>query len=134
MLKKTIKYVDYDGNEREEDFYFNLTKAEVVEMNFEEAGGLDKYIQKIIQEQDRSRLIMIFKEIIIRSYGVKSLDGKRFVKNDQVRDEFMQNPAYSELFMELATDADKALEFIKGISPVDIDSPIIAAPKELHTV
>lgn len=117
MIKKTITYTDYDGNERTEDKYFNLSKPELIEMQASEVGGLEKKIEKISQEQDIKKIIELMKEIIQKSYGVKSDDGKRFIKNQELLDEFMQSEAYSELFMELATDADAASEFINGILP-----------------
>ena len=117
MIKKTINYTDYDGNERKEDFYFNLSKPELIEMQTSEAGGLEKKIEKITQEQDIAKIIELMKDIIQKSYGVKSDDGKRFIKNQEILDEFMQSEAYSELFMELATDANAASEFINGILP-----------------
>lgn len=122
MLKKTIKYRDYDGNEREETFYFNLSKAEVAEMELSVDGGLVKQIEKIVEEQDGKRIIEMFKDIILKSYGEKSPDGKRFVKNQELKDSFSQTEAYSELFMELATDAEAAAAFINGIVPTDIKS------------
>ncbi len=117
MLKKTISYVDYDGNERTEDFYFNLTKAELLEMSLSTAGGLDKYIEKITKTQDTPKLIELFKDIIIRSYGVKSDDGKRFIKNQEITEEFTQTEAYSDLFMTLATNDKEAADFLNGIIP-----------------
>lgn len=117
MLKKTISYVDYDGNQRTEDFYFNLSKAEIAEMEMTTSGGLDKVISQIIAEQDGKRIIELFKDLILRSYGKKSPDGKRFIKNQELRDEFSQTEAYSDLFMELATDADAAAAFVNGIVP-----------------
>lgn len=117
MLKKTMTYVDYDGNQRTEDFYFNLTKAEIMEMDLSASGGLDKLITKIVAEQDGAKIVEIFKKIILGAYGEKSLDGKRFVKSPELSEAFSQTEAYSDLFMELATDADKAAEFINGIVP-----------------
>ena len=117
MIKKTISYTDYDGNERTEDFYFNLSKPELIEMQTSEAGGIEKKIEKISKEQDIKKIIELMKDIIQRSYGVKSDDGKRFIKNQEVLDEFMQSEAYSELFMDLATNAEAASEFINGILP-----------------
>lgn len=117
MLKKTIKYVDYDGNEREEDFYFNLSKAEIAEMEMSTNGGLDKMINRIIAERDNKRIIELFKDLVLRAYGKKSDDGRRFIKNQELRDDFSQTEAYSELFMELATDADAAAAFVNGIVP-----------------
>lgn len=117
MLKKTIKYTDFDGNERNEDFYFNLTKAEVAEMEMTTEGGLSKMLEKIVATQDLKRIIEIFKDLILRSYGEKSPDGKRFIKSQELRDAFSQTEAYSELFMELATSSESSSAFINGIVP-----------------
>lgn len=120
MLKKTVKYVDYDGNEREEDLYFNLSKAELVEMELSTAGGIQNYMRKIISAQDYPTLVTIFKDLILKAYGQKSLDGKRFIKNDDLRDEFVQTEAYSNLYMELIFDAKAAAAFVNGIIPSDL--------------
>lgn len=117
MLKKTINYIDYDGNKRTEDFYFNLTKAEIAEMEMSTDGGLVKMIEKIVAAQDSKRIIEIFKDLILKAFGEKSPDGKRFIKNQDIRDAFSQTEAYSELFMELATNADAATAFVNGIIP-----------------
>lgn len=117
MLKKTITYIDYNGSERTEDFYFNLTKAEVVEMEMSTTGGLAEMIKKIVAAQDAPSIIAIFKKLILKAYGEKSPDGKRFIKSDEISNAFSQTEAYSQLFMELATDADKAAEFVNGITP-----------------
>ena len=117
MLKKTIKYTDFDGNERTEDFYFNLTKAEVTEMEMSTEGGLTKSLNKIVAEQDSKKIIESFKDLILRSYGEKSPDGKRFIKSQELRDSFSQTEAYSDLFMELATNAEMASAFVNGIIP-----------------
>jgi len=117
MLKKTISYTDYDGNLRTEDFYFNLTKAEVTEMELSAEGGLSKMLEKIVASQDSKRIMEIFKDIILKAYGEKSPDGKRFIKNQELREGFAQTEAYSELFMELATNTDAASSFINGIVP-----------------
>lgn len=117
MLKKNIKYVDYDGNERTEDFYFNLNKAEVIELQLGTVGGLTKTLEKIVQEKDASRIIEYFKTLILKAYGEKSADGRRFIKSQELCDAFEQTEAYSELFMELASDAKMAAEFINGVLP-----------------
>ena len=121
MIKKTIKFVDYNGNEREEDFYFNLTKAELTEMELSTEGGMEQLICKIVSGQDNKKIVEMFKKIILKSYGEKSPDGRRFIKSQELSDAFSQTEAYSELFMELATDADAAAAFVKGIMPGDID-------------
>ena len=120
MLKKRIKYTDYDGNEREEDFYFNLTKAEITELELSTEGGLQYTIERIIDAKDTPQIIQFFKKIILMSYGEKSPDGRRFVKNEKLSEEFTQTEAYSELFMELATDEKAAAAFVNGIIPKDL--------------
>ena len=120
MIKKTISYTDYDGNQRTEDYYFNMSKPELIEWQASEVGGLDKKIDRISKEQDVAKLIELMKEMIQLSYGIKSDDGKRFIKNKEILDEFMQTEAYSELFMELSLNADKAAEFINGILPAGL--------------
>lgn len=117
MLKKTMTYTDYNGASRTEDFYFNLTKAEIAEMEMSTAGGLAEMINRVVAAQDAPSIIKIFKELILKAYGVKSPDGKRFIKSKELSDEFSQTEAYSELFMELATDADAAAKFVNGIVP-----------------
>lgn len=121
MLKKTIEFVDYDGNKRKEDFWFNLSKAEIMEMELLQDGGLEKLIQKIISTQDLPELVKLFKALILKSYGEKSPDGRRFIKSDKLTEEFTQTEAYSQLFMELATDSDAAAKFVNGIIPSDVD-------------
>lgn len=120
MLKKTIKYTDYNGVERTEDFYFNLTKAEIMELQLSTTGGLDEMIQRIIATQDVPAIAKIFKDLVLRAYGQKSPDGRRFIKNEELTEEFSQTEAYSELYMSLATDADAASAFINGIVPKDV--------------
>ena len=117
MLKKTIAYVDYNGVKREEDFWFNLTKAEITEMELSTSGGLAETIQRIVQTQDQPAIIAIFKDLILKAYGEKSPDGKYFRKSEEIRTNFAQTEAYSELFMMLATNADEAAAFINGIVP-----------------
>ena len=119
MIKKTYTYTDYNGNERTEDYYFNLNKAEIMEMELSVDGGLSEMIQRIISAKDTPSIIKIFKELILKSYGEKSPDGKRFIKSDELSASFAQTEAYSMLFEELATDADKAAEFVNGIVPAD---------------
>lgn len=125
MLKKTIKYEDYNGVERNEDFYFNLTKAELYQMELGVDGGFEEYIMKIIKAQDLKTIIDLFKKIILQSYGEKSADGKMFIKTTDdgvsLANRFAQTEAFSELYMELATSDTAAADFIKGIMPKGID-------------
>lgn len=117
MVKKTISYTDYDGNQRTEDFYFNLNKAELAEMAHSETGGMQKYLENIVAEKDNKRIIAILKDIILKSYGKKSLDGRRFEKSPQLSEEFSQTEAFVELFMELGENAEAAVAFVNGIVP-----------------
>lgn len=120
MIKKTITFTDYNGVERTEDFYFNLTKAEVMEMEMSTTGGLAETIQKIVAAQDAPAIIKIFKNLVLKAYGEKSPDGRRFIKSDDISAAFSQTEAYSQIFMELATDADAAAKFVNGIVPADM--------------
>lgn len=120
MLKKTITFDDLDGNPVTEDFYFNLSKAEIAEMELSHEGGLSGYLQEIIKSRDGKAIIEKFKEIILLAVGRRSEDGKRFIKNDEIANEFMQTNAYSELFMEIVTDHDAAASFVRGIIPSEI--------------
>jgi len=117
MLKKTITYTDYNEVERTEDFYFNLTKAELMEMEMGAVGGLSGMIEKIVSAKDAPAIIKVFKELVLKAYGEKSADGRRFIKSKEISDAFAQTEAYSQLFMELATDADAASKFVNGIAP-----------------
>ena len=125
MLSKKIKYVDYNGVERDETFLFNLSKAELMEMELGTTGGLADMIKNIVAAQDTPSIVKIFKELVLKAYGEKSPDGKRFIKVDEKGNPlsigFSQTEAYSNLFMELATDADAAVKFVRGIIPGDID-------------
>lgn len=121
MLKKTITYTDYDGNQRTEDFYFNLSKAELMEMELGTTGGLTTLIKRITDEQDNARIMKMFKEILLKSYGIKSLDGKRFEKSEEISKEFEQTEAYSELLIELISGGEEAVsDFINKVIPADI--------------
>ena len=128
MLKKTFTYVDYNGVERTEDHYFNLSKAELMEMELSTTGGLAEMINKIVAAQDAPAIIKMFKELVLKAYGQKSADGRRFIKSKELSDEFSQTEAYSQLFMELATDADSAAAFVNGIVPAMEEKSSIPAP------
>lgn len=130
MLKETIKYTDYNGVERTEDFWFHLSKAELMEWEMGTTGGLTEMIKRIVDAQDAPAIIKIFKELVLKAYGQKSPDGKRFIKSEELATEFSQTEAYSQLFMELATDADKAAAFVNGIMPSDVAEKAAAAPSQ----
>ena len=125
MIAKTIKYKDYNGVDREEKFFFNLTQAEITEMEMSVDGGLAETIKRVIDAKSQPEIIKIFKKLILKAYGEKSVDGKRFRKVDDeghpLSVAFSETEAYSKLVMELATDDVKAVEFIEGIIPADID-------------
>ena len=124
MLKKTMTYTDYNGVERKEDFYFNLSKAELIEMGLSENGGLDALIDKIISEKDQKRIIELFKQIILKAYGEKSLDGKHFVKSEEISNAFSQTEAYSDLFMELAFNSKAGADFVNALIPKNMAKEI----------
>lgn len=128
MLKKVFKYTDFNGVEREEEHWFHLSKAELMEMELGVTGGYTEMINKIIATKDVPSLIKIFKELILKSYGEKSADGRRFIKSEELSTAFAQTNAYSDLFMELATDDNAASEFVKGIIPSDIDIDSVDHP------
>lgn len=120
MLKKTVTYVDYNGVERTEDFYFNLSKAEVTEMELSVEGGFSKMLEEIVKSNDNVRIIELFKEMVLKAYGEKSADGRRFVKSKELSEAFSQTEAYSEIFMELAMDEKAAAAFVNGIMPANL--------------
>lgn len=127
MLKKTIKYTDFDGNERSDECYFNLSKSELTEMEMSENGGFDKYIEKIVETKDTKKIYQMFKEIVLMSYGEKSYDGKHFIKKKTVdgqvirlRDEFEQTGAFDELMMELLSDEKASADFINHVVPKEL--------------
>ena len=122
MFVKKMTYTDYNGEERTEDFYFNMTRAEIAEMQLSVKGGFQALIERINNEKDLPAMIEIFKDIILRSYGKKSDDGRRFIKSKELSEEFSQTEAYSDLFMELATDSTAAAAFVNGIMPQNIEA------------
>lgn len=128
MLKKTITYEDYDGNQRTEDFYFNMSKAELVDW-LTTSGGytLDKVLEKLVKSENVKEVMDIFKDLVYRSYGEKSLDGRRFIKSKEVKDNFVETEAYSVLYMELVGDAKKAAAFFNGIIPKDLSEEVTKA-------
>ena len=126
MYKITKKYEDFNGVEKTEDFYFNLTKAEILKMELSEEGGLDKRLNRLINTQDMKEAIKVFEALILMAYGKKTDDGK-FVKSDTIRNDFMSSAAYSEIYMSLATDPEEAKKFVEGVVP-KIDQSSIPAP------
>jgi hypothetical protein len=123
-----MTFTDYDGNKRTEDFYFNLSRAEITEMEMSYDGGLVRMIEKIVAAQDSKRIIEIFKDLILKSYGEKSPDGKHFFKSKELSEAFSQTEAYSDLFMELAMNAEAASTFVNGIIPAAPAKTPVPAP------
>lgn len=136
MYTKKVTYKDWLGNERTEEFNFNLTKAALMEMQFSQEGGMREYLQRIVDAKDRKALMHMFKDLVLRAYGEISADGKYFIQNDETKARFASTPVYSLLFMELTDNADAAAEFVNGIMPPDLDkvnakpgqAPISVAP------
>lgn len=132
MFKITETYKDYNGVERTEDFHFNLNKAELMEMELSTSGGLAETINRIVAAQDGPAIIKIFKDLVLKAYGIKSEDGKRFRKTDELREAFVETEAYSQIFMRLATDADAAAKFVNGIMPADVQQNAKALPNAVN--
>ena len=132
MLGKEITYTDYNDVERKETFFFNLSKAELAEMQLGTTGGWGEMMEKIISAQDTPSLVSAFKDIILKSYGEKSPDGKQFIKSEELSKAFSQTEAYSNLFMELISDDKKAAEFINGIIPAEFAAQTESA--KLHAL
>lgn len=131
MITKEITFTDYNGQERKEKYQFNFTKAELTEMELSVNGGLSAMMERIKEIDDRPELMRIFKDLILKAYGVKSADGKRFIKSEELRTEFSQTEAYSELYMELVTNIDSAINFFNGLIPNDLkdkNSKVIPMP------
>jgi len=117
MLKKTITFTDFNGEEQKEDFYFNISRAEAIEWDSEHKGGMKAVLERLIAEKDGKAIYAIFKDLIRRSIGKKSDDGRRFIKTEEIINDFMETDAYSVLLLELSQDANAAAAFVKGITP-----------------
>lgn len=124
MLKKTITYTDFEGNQRTEDYYFNLSKTELMRMELSTEGGLGKKLEGISKSENVPELIKMFEMLIKVSYGVKSDDGKKFVKNEKTTEDFINSAAYDELFMSLITNTDEAIAFFKSIMPGEVQASL----------
>lgn len=117
MIKKTVTYKDFNGTVRTEDFYFNLTEAELTEMELGVDGGMKALLEQIIAEKDQARMVEYFKRMVLLAYGKKTIDGRGFEKSEKLRNEFAPSVPYSIIFMELARDAKAAADFVNGIIP-----------------
>lgn len=127
MLEKLIRYRNFDGSEVEETFCFHLSKAEIAEMELSHAGGFAEYLRTIATKQDGKAIVQAFKDIIAKTIGRRSEDGKRFIKSAEITQEFMQTGAYDELFVQLATDTDAAIQFMNGVVPKDMQEAVAAS-------
>jgi len=130
MIKKTVTYKDYNGLERTESFYFHFNEAEILEMEMSEEGGFAERIQRIIDAKEQSQLIKVIKKFVLDAYGVKAEDGKRFIKNDEVRAAFVESPAYPIIFMELVANDAVASEFVNRVVPEDMKERLAALAKK----
>lgn len=130
MIKKTINYVDFNGNEKTEDFYFNLTEAEITEMELSTKGGLTDHLTTLVESKDGAMIIKTFKDIIAKAYGKRTDDGK-FRKSEEISADFLDSAAYSVLFMELVTVENKSAEFIQGVVPAGFADAVAAAANAL---
>lgn len=131
MLKRSITYTDFNDKEATEVFYFNISKSELLELEVSTEEGFGESLKKIVAAENSKVLIETFKKIILEAYGQKSEDGKRFIKNDKLREEFSQTAAFNALFMELATNDNAASEFIRGIMPADMSAELEKEMKEI---
>ena len=117
MIKKTVTYKDYNGVERTEPFYFHYTEAELLDMEMSTEGGFAERVKRIIDAKDQTSLLKVIKQFVLDAYGVKSEDGRRFIKNAEVKEAFVECPAYSEIYMDLLSDDKIAAEFVNGVVP-----------------
>lgn len=127
MIVYTETYTDYDGNQRTEDFRFHFNQAELMEMEMTTEGGFSARVQRIINANSQTELFQVMKTFILDAYGVKSEDGRRFKKNADLRQEFLESPVYSKIFMRLTTGknaAEEASKFINGVTPDDMPKPM----------
>lgn len=132
MIKHTSTYVDYNGVERTEDFYFNLSKNEILQWEWGVENGLTTIIDRIVKANDGPQIIEYFKELILKAYGEKSDDGRRFIKSEELSVAFSQTPAFDELYIKLFTDSDFAAEFVQGILPDDFEGEYAEELKKLE--
>lgn len=133
MIKERLNYIDFDGVERTEDFWFNLSETEIVQMQTSVKGGFTAMLKKIIEAEDETKLMPLVEEIILKSYGEKSSDGRRFKKSKELSEEFKQTEAYNQLFMKFLKDADAFTTFVNGLnSKVTKTRTAIQVPKELE--
>lgn len=133
MLKKTITYENYNGDTVTDDFYFNLTKVECMELEYSFGANntLSNTITTLVESKDIGALIAAIKKILLMSYGVKTPDGNRFIKNDSVREEFEQSPAFEKIYWDLVTNQDEAASFISGIVPQNVRDSLGENPKQV---
>lgn len=120
MLKKTIKYTNYNDEKKSNDYYFHLKKSELIDLQFSTAEGFITYIEEITKTNDQTKIWKAFRDIVLLAYGKKSEDGERFIKSDEIRREFEETEAFSELIYELMTSETAAADFINAIMPADL--------------
>lgn len=134
MFVKTIKFIDFNGNEQEREYYFHLSKTEILKMEASKSGGLDKVLERIVKDKNYKEIVEFIEDIIMRAYGVKSVDGLTFDKTEAIRQAFKDSPAYDQLFIELATDSNKLIDFINCIIPEDMKDEVEQVEKSSSVV
>lgn len=132
MYQREFTYTGVDGNEYTETYYFYLSKADLMKFNLGSFEGIDLFLKKLVQEKDAKKILEMVDELILTSVGEKSYDGKRFMRNQEIRDNFAQTEAYSQLFCEVVTDGDKLAEFFRKIIPQDLASRLDEAEKTVE--
>lgn len=130
MFKETLTYTNYNDEEVTEDLYFNLSKAELLEMNFEAKGGLENYLKSIINARDVQTLAKLFKELLLRSYGIKDPEGRKFIKSEDLKKDFECSIPYEILYTRYSTDAEAAAKFVNGIMPADLRKAVEEMSKQ----
>lgn len=126
MTSKTVTYKDWNGMDRTETFYFHFSQAELMEMEISQEGGFSERVKKIAAANNLPDMLKIWKNFVLDAYGIKSEDGRRFMKNEEIRQSFVECPAYSIIFMELATNTDAASNFINTVVPADMAAQVAA--------
>lgn len=127
MTSKTVTYKDWNGMDRTETFYFHFSQAELMEMEISQDGGFSERVKKIAAANNLPDMLKIWKNFVLDAYGIKSEDGRRFMKNEEIRQSFVECPAYSIIFMELATNTEAASNFINQVVPADMAAQVASA-------
>ena len=121
MLKKIVHYTDFNGADRKDELYFNLTEIELTTIQAASKEGIEKELQTAVDDKDVYKILEIIKLLIHKSYGIKSADGRYFEKSPEILHKFLSSAAYDSLMMDLFTDGGaRGAEFIQGLMPADL--------------